>query len=175
MTYTELEQMPDDGRRYELYDGEVRVVPSPTPLHQLLVDRVASELNAYRRQFGGLVFFAPLDVVFSELNIAQPDIMFFACDRTHLIDLRKPIRVAPDVAVEVLLPSTTAIDRGKKMRMFARFGVMEYWLIDPESRAIEVYRLIDHVYVAQTAPDSDMASSAVLPAFAVKLSALFDF
>jgi Uma2 family endonuclease len=64
MTYADLEQLPDDGRRYELYDGEVRVVPSPIPWHQLVADRFADQLKAYRDRFGGLLFMAPLDIVF---------------------------------------------------------------------------------------------------------------
>jgi Uma2 family endonuclease len=126
MTYAELEQMPDDGRRYELYDGEVFVVPSPVPLHQIVAHRLGNALEAYGRQHGGLVFLAPLDVVFSESNIAQPDVLFFVRERAHLIDLRSPIRVPPDLAIEVLSPGTEAVDRGRKMRMFERFGVKEY-------------------------------------------------
>lgn len=175
VAYADLERMPEDGRRYELYDGEVCVVPAPIPLHQLVVDRFADGLKAYRRTRGGLVFLSPIDIVFSEFYTAQPDIVFFERGREHLIDLRKPIRVAPDLAVEVLSPRTEATDRGKKMQMFAQYRVREYWLVDPDARTIEVYSLGDDRYVlAQSALDSETAQSTILPEFSVDISALLD-
>lgn len=174
MTYADLEHLPDDGRRYELYDGEVRVVPSPIPWHQLVVDRVADQLKAYRERFGGLLFTAPLDIVFSELDTVQPDVVFFVREREHLINLRKTIRVAPDIAVEILSPSTEAVDRGKKMQTFARFGVREYWILDPDSEMVEVYHLHEGDYVlAQAASKTEFARSVVLSDFAVDVAALF--
>lgn len=175
MTYADLEQMPEDGRRYELHDGEVWMVPSPIPLHQLVVHRFADRLKTYRDVFGGLLFMAPLDIVFSEFNAAQPDVVFFLRDREHLIDLRKVIRVPPDIAVEVLSPSTAAVDRGRKMRMFERFGVREYWMVDPDTERIEVYRLDrDRFVLAESASGAASAHSTVLPDFSVDAAALFD-
>lgn len=175
VSFADLQQWPEDGRRYELYDGEVFVVPSPIPLHQLVVDRFADQLKAYRRMRGGLLFLSPIDIVFSEFDTAQPDIVFFEHSREHLIDLRKPIRVAPDLAVEVLSPSTAATDRGRKMQMFARYGVREYWLVDPDAKTIEVYWLADHAYVlAQSASDSETAQSTILQEFAVSVDALLE-
>lgn len=174
MTYADLEQLPDDGRRYELYDGEVWVVPSPIPWHQLVVDRFADQLKAYRERFGGLLFMAPLDIVFSPFNTAQPDVVFFVRDRERLIDLRKTIRVAPDLAVEVLSPSTEAMDRGKKMRMFARFGVREYWIVDPDRETVEVYYLSEGSYeLVQAASRTQLAESRILPELIVNVGALF--
>lgn len=176
MTYADLEQMPDDGRRYELYDGEARVVPSPIPLHQLLAHRLANQLEAYQQDHGGVVFLSPIDIVFSEFDCAQPDIVFFEQKRKHLIDLHKAIRVVPDLAVEVLSPGTAQIDRGKKLRMFAKFGVREYWLVDPDAKTVEVYRLTETKYVlAQRATELETATSTILPAFAVNVAALFQF
>ena len=174
MTYADLERMADDGGRYELYDGEVSVVPSPVPLHQIVAYRLGDALDEYRRNAGGLVFLAPLDVVFSESNTAQPDVLFFARDRAHLIDLRKAIRVPPDLAIEVLSPGTEAVDRGRKMRMFARFGVREFWLVDPDAKRIEIYRLTEGGYgPALEAGEGDMAVSAILPGFSVPVAPLF--
>lgn len=174
--YADLEQMPDDGRRYELYDGEAHVVPSPIPLHQLVAHRVANGFEAYGGAHGGLVILSPIDIVFSEFDCAQPDVVFFVQSRKHLIDLHKPIRIAPDVAVEVLSPGTARIDRGKKMRMFATFGVREYWLIDPDAKAIEVYGLVHSKYVRlQRAGPGERAASAVLPGFTIDVASLLTF
>jgi Uma2 family endonuclease len=176
MTYADLEQMPADGRRYELYDGEARLVPAPIPLHQLVVQRFASALEDYRLRHGGLVFFSPIDIVFSEFDCAQPDVVFFHHTRKPLIDLRKPIRVAPDLTAEVLSPGTARIDRGKKKQMFAAFGVREYWLLDPDARTIEVYGLVDGMYVRQDPIiGSNRVGSAVLPEFALDVDWLFAF
>jgi Uma2 family endonuclease len=76
------EYAPEYGRRYELYDGEVFVVPSPMPLHQIAAQRFFELLRAYRREHGGLVFISPIDVVFSEFEVVQPDIVFFQKGRT---------------------------------------------------------------------------------------------
>lgn len=175
VSYSDLEDAPDTGRRYELYDGEVSVVPAPIPLHQLVVDRLADVLKAYRSTHGGLVFFSPIDVVFSEFDVVQPDIVFFTQAREHLIDLRKPIGVAPDLVAEVLSPTTAATDRGKKMAMFARYGVREYWLADPDKRTVEVYRLAGEAYtIAQMAVEADEVRSIVIPDLSFPARRLFE-
>src|SRR5882672_6989809 len=88
----------------------------------------------------------PLDIVFSEHNVVQPDVVFFRKERRHLIDMMQATRAAPDLAVEVLSRSTEARDRGRKMALLARFGVPEYWIVDPVRNTIEVYALADGRY-----------------------------
>ena len=162
--YTDLQQAPEDGRRYELYDGEVFVVPAPAPRHQRIAQNVYDLLRAYERTHGGMVFMAPTDIVFSEFDVVQPDIVFIKPSRLPLIDLSQPIRIAPDLAVEVLSPSTAITDRGKKMQMLARYGVQEYWLVDPVERRAETYHLDEgNAYVLiQVAAESDDVRSLVL-------------
>ena len=141
MTYADLQRMPDDGRQYELYDGEVRVVPSPTNRHQVVLLNLIALLLEYERQHGGRLLFAPSDVVFSKHNVIQPDILYFTEARRHLVQLDSPTRAAPDLTVEVLSPGTSANDRGRKQAMCARFGVGEYWLVDPFEETIEIFVL----------------------------------
>ncbi len=175
VSFADLQQAPEDGRRYELYDGEVFVVPAPLPLHQIAVLRFTELLRAYTRGHGGLVFLSPIDIVFSEFDVVQPDVVFFERGREHLIDLSQVIRVAPDLAVEVLSPSTERTDRGKKMQMLARYGVREYWLVEPKDRRVEVYWLAGEVYaLAQTASASEVVRSTVLPDFDFIVDQLFD-
>ena len=81
--------------------------------------------------------------MFSEYDVAQPDLVFFSRDQRHLVDPDIPIRHAPDLAVEVLSPSTAETDPGKKMQLFARYGVREYWIVDPVAARIEVRVLAD--------------------------------
>ena len=116
VTFAELQEWPDDGHRYELYDGEVVVVPSPFPRHQRVLMHVGEILVEYERATGGLVFEAPMDIVFSEHNVVQPDVVFFRQERRHLIDMMAATRAVPDLAVEVLSRSTDTRDRGRKMQ-----------------------------------------------------------
>ena len=106
VSFADLEQWPEDGRRYELYDGEVYVVPSPLPLHQVVSANLHLALTEYVREHGGVVLYAPLDIVLTEYDVVQPDLLLFTRQRQDLIDLRKVTRHQPDLAIEILSPST---------------------------------------------------------------------
>ena len=133
VSYDDLAQMPEDGRRYELYDGEVFVVPSPILLHQVVAMRLWRILDDYASQTGGLAVASPIDIVFSDYDVVQPDIVFLTADSMRTVSLTERVRQSPDLAVEVLSPSTASNDRGRKMRMFQRYGVPEYWIVDPNA------------------------------------------
>ena len=164
VSYTDLVQQPEDGRRYEIYDGEVFVVPSPLPVHQIVADNLYGILREYSNARGGIAITAPLDIVFTEFNVLQPDIVFFSAVRRHLVKLNEVIRDAPDLVVEVLSPSTETTDRGKKLQTFARFGVPEYWIVDPKVPSVEVLVLRDGSYrLHSTATRAETAVSATLP------------
>jgi Uma2 family endonuclease len=163
VSYADLERAPEDGRRYELYDGEVFVVPAPLPRHQVSQQLALEVLRAYAAQHGGFAVDSPIDIVFSDFDVVQPDVVFFRRERQHLIDLDAPIRHAPDLCVEVLSPSTAATDRGRKMQMFARYGVPEYWIVDPLARTVEVHRLANGAYmVTSVARDRDVIVSPTI-------------
>ena len=146
VSFAELSEWPEDGRRYELYDGEVSVVPAPAPRHQRVSINIEALLLEYERATSGLMLHSPLDIVFSDYDVVQPDVVFFRKDRRHLIDVMQPIRIPPDLAVEVLSPGTAARDRGRKMQMLARFGVPEYWIADPIAHILEIYALAASSY-----------------------------
>ncbi len=153
VTFAELQEWPDDGRRYELYDGEVVVVPSPFPRHQRVAANIEEILREYEHATGGLMFHAPLDIVLSEHNVVQPDVVFFRQERRHLIDMMAATRAAPDLAVEVLSRSTEARDRGRKLQLLARFGVPECWIVDPVQNTLEIYLLRGPAYERVAAHD----------------------
>jgi Uma2 family endonuclease len=146
VSYADLERSPEDGRRYELYDGEAFVVPAPLPKHQVVQATLTELFRKYARERGGFAVDSPIDIVFSEFDVLQPDVVYFSPDRAHFVDLNRVIRDAPDVCVEVLSPSTAATDRGKKMQMFARYRVPHYWIVDPAAESIEIYELRDTTY-----------------------------
>jgi Uma2 family endonuclease len=164
VSYADLERWPEDGRRYELYDGEVFEIPSPIPLHQVVSGRLFLALSAHVQAHGGSVFFAPLDIVLTDFDVVQPDVLLFTREREHLLNLRKVTRHAPDLAIEILSPGTASNDRGRKLRLLARHRVKEYWLVDPDGEAIEVYRLLGERFVlAGTARGDEPITSALLP------------
>jgi Uma2 family endonuclease len=139
VSFAELQQWPEDGRRYELYDGEVIVSPSPFPRHQRVAWNVGDVIKAYERVAGGLVFAVPIDIVFSEYDVLQPDVVYFREARRHVVKMMEATRAAPDLAVEILSRSTETRDRGRKLQMLARYGVPEYWIVDPVGNTIEIY------------------------------------
>ena len=174
VTYAELATWPDDGRRYELYDGEVSEVPAPLPRHQLAMLELYSRLREYAVRHGGLVIASPIDIVFNQTNVLQPDIVVFTAERRHHVQLDAPIQVPPDVAVEVTSPSTASNDRGRKLRMFERFGVPEYWILDSTEERIEVRRLRDGRYDAPvSAVAGETFESDALTGFSCDVATLF--
>jgi Uma2 family endonuclease len=96
VSFAELQQWPEDGRRYELYDGEVIVVPSPFPRHQRVGMHIGEVLGEYERASGGIVFAVPIDIVFTEYDVIQPDLVFFTKERRHLVRMWQETRVPPD-------------------------------------------------------------------------------
>jgi Uma2 family endonuclease len=174
VTYTDLESWPDDGRRYELYDGEVYVCPAPTNRHQLALGLLHSQLHDYARRTNGVVIMSPTDVVFTEYNVLQPDICFFQASRRHCVNLDRVTRDAPDVVVEVLSPSTRRNDLGRKKATFARFGVAEYWLLDPYKKRLERYTHENGAYERTLSVGSgEQFESIVLSGFTCPVESLF--
>lgn len=172
--YSDLLAMPEDGRRYEIHGGQLVVVPSPLLRHQIAAREILMVLNEYRRRSGGLAVTAPFDVVFDEYDVVQPDVVFFRAERLHLLDPNSVAREVPDIAVEVLSPSTASIDRGRKMRTFARYGVPEYWVVDPLGRQVEVHVLEDGAdRQAQVATGGDIVRSVLLPELTFTAAGIF--
>jgi Uma2 family endonuclease len=180
LTYTDLLALPEDGKRHELIDGEHYVTPSPTLRHQLVLGHLHLELAAFVEANGlGQVFFAPLDVVFSDFDVVEPDLLFVARERFETLE-KACVRGAPDLVVEVLSPTTRRTDATKKRRLFEKFGVAEYWMIDPDSEWVEVHRAgpggADWLHVAarlvRECGDGPL-TSPLFPGFALKLDRLF--
>ena len=167
VTFAELEQWPDDGRRYELYGGEVIVVPTPLPIHQVVALRVYDVLKHYAEATQGLVLCSPLDIVFSQYDVLQPDLVFFDAARRRQIDLYSAIRIVPNLVVEVLSRSTAARDRGRKLDIFARYAVPEYWIVDPNARTVEVLRTAAETFQQIGVFDRRSFTSPTLPGLSV--------
>lgn len=136
-TVDDLQDLPDDGNRYEIIDGELFVTPAPSLRHQEAIARLYLILHDYlERERVGHVFFAPADVIFSPRRAVQPDLLV-----TPLVAGRRPERFE-DVkrlllAVEVLSPTTARADRVSKRKLYREEPVDEYWIVDLDARAIE--------------------------------------
>lgn len=147
LTYRDYAAIPDDGRRYELHDGELSVTPAPSLDHQI----ISANLNDVLRRHvpavtPGLVLYAPLDVILADTTVVQPDIVYFAPDHHHHLS-RRGAEGPPTLAVEILSPSTRTIDRGIKRRLYAKYRVPYLWIVDPDAQVIEAFALTDDGYI----------------------------
>lgn len=127
-----------DEVRYQLLDGDLILAPSPTDRHQNLVGSIYFLLRQFAEQASARrIRIAPLDVVLGDNDVTQPDVLFVSNERSEIIS-EANIQGAPDLVVEVLSPLTEGNDRGYKRDLYGRFGVKEYWLVDPATETIEV-------------------------------------
>lgn len=138
LTYEDYCKIPF-GERYELVEGDLRkMTPAPSVFHQEVSGRIEMALRQWvgDRKLGK-VYYSPIDVVLSRHNVVQPDILFISRERLGIIK-EACIRGAPDLVIEILSPSTEEWDRIIKRQIYGRYGVREYWIVDPEGRSIEV-------------------------------------
>jgi Uma2 family endonuclease len=169
-----LQSLPENEfRRLEIIDGELFVSPAPIPFHQIWIYNFAILLGpcVVRRRLGQLMP-APVDLHLSPHDVVEPDVVFVRRDRLHIID-PSGIKGVPDLVVEVLSKSTRRRDLTTKKTLYERYGVPEYWIVDLEARAVNVFALVDGTY--QPVPIIDgIIRSTVIPDCTVALADLFD-
>lgn len=165
--------LPDTNHYVELSEGRLIVPPLPTRSHQIAVEELYIRLRAFTRERElGEVHLAPLPVRLWPEKIREPDIFFIA--KEHIDRVGEKSCGVPDLAVEVFSSSTRDIDRGEKFFEYAKAGVQEYWLVDPEKRRIEVYVLRGRAYELKERYNSgDTACSELLTGFEVKVDEIF--
>jgi Uma2 family endonuclease len=140
----DYEEMPQGPPYYQVIEGDLVMSPSPTTFHQHIIVNLAVIFRRFlEKKSLGEIFIAPLDVFLDEVNIYQPDVIFVSSQRRSIITA-KGIEGAPDLIVEILSPSTAKLDKGSKRKIYARHGVRELWLVDPETQSIQVYLLTRH-------------------------------
>ncbi|MBI4330707.1 MAG: Uma2 family endonuclease [Chloroflexi bacterium] len=173
-TYEDYKNLPEsETKRYELLEGELVVAPSPNEQHQSVSRNLEFLLFQYVKDNNlGTVYYAPFDVHLGE-NVLQPDIMYISQDRRHVIT-KDEIRGAPDLVIEILSPGTADKDRGLKRRLYARHGVREMWIVDPEAETIEVARPAKSGFeTAGVYKRTETLVSSVLPGFRPDLREVF--
>ena len=141
-TLEDYRNLPEsETKRYELLGGEIVMAPAPVPYHQMVSINIVRWLDSYaRRSRLGVVLYSPIDVILSEEDVVQPDILFISNEHRGIIQEDR-IHGAPDLVIEILSPATAGRDRSFKRTLYARSGVQEYWLVDPDSKSIEVLTL----------------------------------
>jgi Uma2 family endonuclease len=174
-TYEDYCRLPDDGWRYEVVRGELRMTPAPSSKHQVAVRNLAFLLMLHLREHpAGRIYFAPLDVILPGLATpVQPDLVFVSEERRALVG-EQVIEGAPDLIAEVLSPSNWLDDRRTKFEVYAEAGVREYWILDPRERAAEVYVLRSGAYelLDRFASGAEIRSE-ILPGFAPAVDEIF--
>lgn len=172
-TYAEYATLPE-GSRYQLIEGDLILSPSPTRRHQTIVRRIFLVLNTFvAAQRLGEVYFSPLDVILDDQNVSQPDIFYVSNARASIL-CPEGARGGPDLCVEVLSPGTKELDRGRKRVLYARHGVIDYWVVDPVANTIELYRLQqDAKNPLRTFAVADTLATDLLPGFTMNLAEVF--
>ncbi len=142
ITWQDVLEMPEDGNRYEAIRGALYVTPPPSRYHQSIVVNLSARLHDLLSTSGlGRVWVAPFGVRFPSTGEGvQPDVVVVSSARREAILRPEGVAGAPDLVVEVLSPSTAHVDRSAKFELYRRQGVGEYWIIDPEAEAVDVYR-----------------------------------
>ena len=142
LTYQDYARTPE-GEIWELIDGEKFMPPSPSAAHQGVAVELTSLLHGFvKGRSLGRVYVAPFDVVLSDVDVVQPDLLFVSKGREHIITPAN-VRGAPDLVIEIRSPSTSSRDWTIKRGLYARYGVNEYWVVDPDERKIWVLLLGD--------------------------------
>ncbi len=174
MTYDQYRLLPDDGKRYELIDGELLIIPTPSPRHQRILGELFFQLSPYVEENGlGEAFLSPLDVVFEEHLVLEPDILFVSREKTNIVG-EEAIHVAPDLVVEILSPSSFYHDLRRKMRLYAQFDVQAYWIVDPEKQTLDLYgRAGKELQLVRQFASHETFESPLLPGFRLAVSSIF--
>ncbi|MDE0198627.1 MAG: Uma2 family endonuclease [Caldilineaceae bacterium] len=174
LTFADYLETSDD-ERYELLNGELILSPSPKEIHQYISSVLHILIGTFAREHNlGRVYFSPFDVVLSDTNVVQPDLLFVSNERTQIITPDN-IRGAPDLVVEILSPSTAELDRTTKLELYARHGVREYWIVDPSAKTIMVLVLgLDRFEVGGIYGIGHILRSPTLEGFRLPMEELFE-
>jgi Uma2 family endonuclease len=155
LTYDDYRKFPDDKQRYELVKGELFMTPSPGYLHQRVSQNLEFFLYSHIRKSGsGVLLHAPMDVILSETTVVQPDILFVTKKRLGIITERG-VEGAPDLVVEILSPTTIALDRFSKFQIYGKLGVRWYWIVDPGQHLLEEYKNDNGIFVQKSIGKKD--------------------
>ena len=172
LTYADYAKTPED-ERWELIAGELIMSPSPKRAHQRNQIKLGSRMSFFAEEKDLGEVYSDFDVVLSDTDTVRPDLIFIAKDRLHIVT-EDNVQGAPDLVVEIRSPSTARYDWTTKRELYARHGVKEYWLVDPEGATVAVL-LLDggELKVAGVYGEKDTLTSEVISGFSVALADVF--
>jgi len=177
LNYDDFVLFPDDGQRHELIDGEHCVTPSPNLKHQQISLNLIVVIGAWLEDHpAGRLFHAPFDVVFSDFDVVEPDILFLSHERAAEVLTSANVRGAPELVIEIGSPSTRKRDETIKRHLYERAGVSEYWVVDPELDVIRVYRRETERFGRPSelsAEAGDVLTTPLLPGIELPLTRIF--
>ena len=140
LTYDDFLLFPDDGKRHELIDGEHYVTPSPNTKHQAISGNLYFMIRSWLEQHPtGRIFYAPFDVVFTNFDVVEPDLLYMSHARAAQVLTEKNVTGAPEIVVEIGSKGTRKRDETIKRRLYERSRVPEYWVIDPVLELVRIY------------------------------------
>jgi Uma2 family endonuclease len=177
-TYADFLLFPDDGKRHEIIEGVHYASPSPNLRHQELVGRlhIAIALHLRTHASAGRVFVSLLDVVFSNWDVVEPDLLFVSADQLSILT-EQNVQGAPALVIEILSKTTRKRDEQVKLRLFERANVREYWIVDPERDGVKVFRRTGDGRFPEVqslaAASDDVLTTPLLPGFSLALAELF--
>ncbi len=173
LTYADYLKTSDD-ERYELLNGELVMPPAPLLHHQYVQIKLSTKLDAFvEKRNLGVVYPTPTDVVLSDTDVVQPDILFVSNERSHILT-RENVRGAPDLVVEILSPATAERDRTVKLDLYAQHGVKEYWIVDPDVGTVTVLLQRGSGFdVISVYGEGETLRSQTLAGFSVALQEIF--
>ena len=172
-TYADYCELPSDGKQYQVMGGVLYMVPSPNYEHQRVLRKIFLPIANYaEKEKLGEAIFAPFDVVFTQTDVVQPDILFVSKERSGIIE-KQGVLGAPDLIVEAISPSTKKVDEEIKKDLFEKHGVCEYILVYPEEKKIVHYYLQSGKYeLLGTFHHQETLSLKTLP-LSIPLSTIF--
>lgn len=174
-TYRDYLELPDDGKRYEVIEGELIMSPAPHTSHQFISLNFVLKLATFviEKKLGKICY-APVDVLLSETNIVQPDILFVAADNLNIIT-EKNIKGVPDLIIEIVSPSSGYYDLVAKKEIYEQFGVSEYWIIDPMKQRVEIYLNFEYKFeLHQRLEKKGILKSSILKGFEIEMETIFN-
>jgi len=173
-TYEDYANLPE-GAPFQLIGGKLVMTPAPSPYHQMVLKKLGYLLYEFaeKRNNLGEVFFAPIDVYFDEKEVYQPDIVFITKERLDIVGEKK-IESAPDLVIEIISEATAYYDLRHKKNIYEKYGVKEYWIVDPIEKSIEVYENSEKGFVLiSRAVMKGTVKSSILRGFEVSLEEIF--
>jgi Uma2 family endonuclease len=177
LTYDDFLLFPDDGKRHELIDGEHYVTPSPNTKHQAVSGNLYFIMRAWLEEHPvGRVFYAPFDIVFTQFDVVEPDLLYMSHERAAAILTEKHVTGAPEIVMEIGSPGTRKRDETIKRRLYERAGVSEYWVVDPTLDLVRVYRSTAGQFERPfelSAEAGDVLTTVLLPGLQIPLARVF--